>query len=450
MWPKALRSRIVAAVVLTCGAGCPGLEESLIRGDVDGTQRLSESDAGGEPQVLTADGGPVDQPVSKLDVLFVIDNSGSMASKQARLMREVARMIAIFTSGDKYAGSTRGLPAGLTDKQRLFTPVSSLHVGVVSSNAGGIDNPPSNQVAIRSCGGTGDDGKLQNSTSIAAGGVIANRNEFQGKNAGDVVISNDPSCALPPQPVYQSFVTTDDPGVLAHTLSCVARLGVRGCPFEQPLESMWKALAPSQGVSATDPQFKFVNGSLGQGDRENQGFLREDAVLTVVILSDEDDCSVTDAGKVMFATGGPEGAEADAKYGALNLRCGLNASDASLVQPISRFVNGLRSLKPGHPERLVVTAIVGVPQEAVRAGLSYPEILALPAMQFHEHAETVGFPATTCSNVDQTEVAYGGRRYVQLADALGAQAVVESICEDDYGGVVDRMIDKVAPMIGRQ
>lgn len=442
---KALTPRIAAAALLACGAGCPGPDHAGFASGSALTGAIETS----EP-VVTADGGVVTDTVSKLDLLFVIDNSGSMANKQARLMREVTRMISIFTSGDRYAGSALAVPVGITEKQRLFTPVSSLHVGIVTSNAGGIDDPPHNQVAILSCGGTGDDGKLQNATTIAVDGIVANRNEFAARNQGDVVIEPDPSCNLPPQPAYQSFVTSDELTAPTHALACVARVGVRGCPFEQPLESMWKALAPSHGVSGSDLQFRFLNGTLGQGDRANQGFLREDAVLAVVILTDEDDCSITDAGKVMFVTGGAAGAEADELYGALNLRCGLNADNTSLIQPVARFVSGLRSLKPGHPERLVVTEIVGVPAAAIHAGLSYGELLALPEMQFQEDPQTPGFPRVGCSNESKSEVGYAGRRYLQLAAQLGSQAVVESICADDYGGAVDRMVDKVVPMIGRQ
>src|SRR4051794_12444985 len=64
-----------------------------------------------EPGLSVADGGallldvpalpPV--PVSALDVLFVVDSSGSMASEQAKLRAELTRMVHVLTSGDRYA-----------------------------------------------------------------------------------------------------------------------------------------------------------------------------------------------------------------------------------------------------------------------------------------------------------------------------------------------------------
>src|SRR5688572_4385167 len=61
---------------------------------------------------------------------------------------------------------------------------------------------------------------------------------------------------------------------LAETFTCIAALGNDGCGFEQHLAAMKAAL------DGTNP--------------ENAGFLREDAVLGVIIVADEDDCSASD------------------------------------------------------------------------------------------------------------------------------------------------------------
>ena len=58
---------------------------------------------------------------------------------------------------------------------------------------------------------------------------------------------------------------------LAETFTCMASVGASGCGFEHQLESVYAAL--------TDRQ------------RANQGFLREEAALAVVFLSNEDDAS---------------------------------------------------------------------------------------------------------------------------------------------------------------
>jgi hypothetical protein len=399
--------------------------------------------------VQLADGATslVYEPVSMLDILFVVDNSGSMASEQEKLARELTRIVHVLSSGDRYAQREDQVPPGLSDKARRFTPVSSLHIGVVSTNVGGIDQPPGSQPSILSCAGLGDDGKLQHSTEVAVNGVVAGNKEFEGYLNGETVIAPSAECQLPAQPSYQSYLTSDDPAAVGLAFRCVARLGVRGCSFEQPLESMWKALAPSTAPKGAPKElFTFRAGSAGQGDRENQGFLRENAVLAIVHLTDEEDCSITDAGEALFSLSRAVGDQ----YGPINLRCGLEADNKKLVQDPQRYVSALRSLKPGHPERVVFAAVVGVPPAAIQAGVSFDELLALPEMQFKEHPQKLGFPTPSCSVLSdgRNNEAYPGRRFVQVAKALGAQSVVESICAETYGPVLDRVIDKIAPQLG--
>lgn len=63
-------------------------------------------------------------------------------------------------------------------------------------------------------------------------------------------------------------------GDLGSVLGCMVQLGTTGCGFEQPLEAMKRALSPGR----------------------NPGFLRADAMLGVLIVTDEDDCSVNPGG----------------------------------------------------------------------------------------------------------------------------------------------------------
>lgn len=64
-------------------------------------------------------------------------------------------------------------------------------------------------------------------------------------------------------------------GSLDEAMTCISRLGIEGCGFEQPLAALRRA------VDGTQPY--------------NAGFLRPDAALLIVILMDEDDCSVVDS-----------------------------------------------------------------------------------------------------------------------------------------------------------
>ncbi len=65
-------------------------------------------------------------------------------------------------------------------------------------------------------------------------------------------------------------------GAITEAFARMANVGENGCGFEQPFEATRRALS----------------GSIA----ENEGFLREDALLVVVIVSDEDDCSTWNDG----------------------------------------------------------------------------------------------------------------------------------------------------------
>lgn len=167
-----------------------------------------------------------------VDILFVIDDSFSMDAEQTSLIANFPRMIA------ELEGLEDGLP--------------NVHIGVISTDVGAGSG-------ISGCAGDGKDGQLQNSPRA-------------------------PGCS-PPDGAYIIDVADDAggrtrnySGTLADTFSCIARLGVDGCGFEQPLDAVRRALShPS-----------------------NSGFIRPDAYLAIVFITDEDDCSTRDP--QMFTT----------------------------------------------------------------------------------------------------------------------------------------------------
>jgi len=412
----------VLALVLT---GCPGQELAPL-----------------SPCTVSAVSERVDQQgVSQLDLLFVVDNSGSMATEQQKLAEQLPRLVEVLTKGDK----TPQLAAGdSNDKTRYFTPVSSLHLGVVSSNMGGIDEFPSNAgEALLSCRGLGDDGKLLHATTIARSETRAGRNEFQDYVQDELVLAALPECDIPMPPLYQVYEAgkAPSPDEVAKSFRCVSRLGVRGCPYEQQLEAMWKAVAPSDGA---DPLVHvFLNGSKGHGNPSgaNQGFVRDNAVLAIIHVTDEEDCSIKQEGKALFE----ETPAADTRFGmAVNLRCGLHGEKEGLLWPETRYVEGLRSLKPDNPDRVIFAAIVGIPVEAI--GKPIDEILARPDMQFQVASDNAILPEPSCRrrNNNKREEAYPPRRFLKVAKAFGEEAVIHSICTDDFAPALDRIIDRIA------
>jgi hypothetical protein len=171
----------------------------------------------------------------KVDILFMVDNSPSMAPKQDALRQSFPQLV------DRIANlSTTGAPA-------------SFHIGVITSDLGA--GPYSlNQ---GQCHPGGDNGQLRTAASPSVTNLPA-------------------ACAgftLPGGYIdYDSSTGTSNLGTLdvATAFTCLASVGESGCGFEHQLESVYRAL------STPSP---------------NPGFLRDDALLVVVLLTDEDDCS---------------------------------------------------------------------------------------------------------------------------------------------------------------
>jgi len=330
----------------------------------------------------------------KLDLLLLVDNSGSMIEEQASFTQQLPRLMQALATG-----TIRDASGAVV---RTATPVTSVDVGVIDSDMG------TGGYLVPTCSESnfGDDGILQTRGNTAIAGCSAS------------------------YPNFLVFASGDDPGSFAADITCVAALSTGGCGFEQHLEAMLKAVTPS--TSSTT----FVMGTRGHADVENAGFLRPDSVLGVIVLADEDDCSAAD----------PDLFNPDsARYaGDLNLRC-FQFPEA--VYPVSRYVDGLTALRPDHPDRLVYSAIVGVPTDLVADAdaLDYPAILFDPRMQ---QAPDPSMPSrlTPSCNLPGRGLAFPPVRLTQVAQGLqnaGAHAVVQSICQEDFTSAFDAILNRL-------
>jgi hypothetical protein len=432
-----------------------------------------ESDAG-EPSDRFGAPGPVgpepeaereeDDPAAidsacqttKVDLLFVIDNSGSMSEEQAKLARTVPSLLGILATGN-HSGkrSVQGEP---TD----FVPAESIHVGVVSTDMGINGAPSQNSCGDRSFEPTdpdtrnsvlrinkplGDDGQLLSATAVAVAGIRA---PTAAGGEPQLVVPPVPECAeVALEDPYLSYSSTHD--LFEDTgfaFSCISKLGRNGCGLEQQLEAMLKALTP-----AGSRRFSFTAGTHGQGTAPgtNAGFLREDAVLAVVLVSDEDDCSAPDTSRALF-----DGTSM-AINGGINVRCGLPENQSYLHQ-VTRYVEGLKALKPArYRDRIVFAGIVGLPT-AEQSGAYVHDgekdlaaLLARPDMQFQTRRNVSGTddePVPTCSSASGDGSAAPGRRFLELAAAFGDQGLATSICEDSYQSLIDGISKRIAGHMG--
>jgi hypothetical protein len=186
----------------------------------------------------------------------------------------------------------------------------------------------------------------------------------------------------------------------------ISRIGTEGCGIEQPLEAALAALTVQAGPG-----------------RPNEGFLRKDSLLFIVFVTDEDDCSVRD--EALF----------DLVPLYRSMTCAL-ASDS--LHPIERYVEGFRSLKED-PGMILMSFIVGAPSHPTCSGYGdqIPSCLDVPDMQVEEDRDNPGHPVPSCSS--STGTGYPPRRLVELAQAMGSQAYVHSICTDGYLPALDAL-----------
>ena len=165
-------------------------------------------------------------------MLFVIDDAPTMGLMQAKL--------------------AAGFPAMMDMLRALPDGVPNLRIAVVSSDMGAAGS------SILGCAGSGKAGRFQ----FAARG----------------------SCSATNLQSDATFISDVDgvknyTGNLEDVFRCIAPLGETGCSVEHSFAALTRAL-----------------GADGKGPppAENAGFLRRDAYLVIVMLTNRDDCSVAD------------------------------------------------------------------------------------------------------------------------------------------------------------
>ncbi len=372
--------------------------------------------------------------IKAVDILFVIDKSISMREEQEKIAGQIPRMVEILNTG------------GTTNDQVDDFPVpdEGYHFAVVSTDMGiGTDET---QFNFGPCTKEGDDGILQ--STIDAQAMYDHDND-----AGTALVSctQAPDEVANPSDKFISFVpdSADDPALVEDIVACRAQVGLSGCGFEQQLEATLKSITPS-----TAPTVFNNTGSetRGHGDGENAGFLREDSLLAVIVVSDEDDCSAADLN--LFAT------EANGGEARVNLRCpSLDGNQNNSLHAIDRYTNGLIGLRQ-FKSLLVYAAIVGVPEDIETA--SFDTILSDNRMQEVINPNTIegaqGNPSEdpglveiepSCSNGQSR--AFPPRRFVSLAKDLEEDGVsgvvVRSICNDDFTGALDAILQKISDVL---
>ena len=227
-------------------------------------------DDSGDDPILDFGPGPCSDPlacVPAVDILFVVDNSRSMAEEQRTLARIAPTLV-------------RGLLEPFTG----FGEPIDTQVMVTTTDVGNPlctpFQPPGYQPALgrpttTSCIDRLDDFVDLTGTITAPEACLDVCSGSMAPPAGILAFGPDGTNVDGPAVDVDGDGELDPPE--AHVLACMIPQGINGCGFESPLQAMRLALDP--------------------GAPHNQGaqpFLRPHAALFVVLVTDEVDCSVAD------------------------------------------------------------------------------------------------------------------------------------------------------------
>jgi hypothetical protein len=257
---------------------------------------------------VTVDQGKVEEkilpsnPEKDVDILFVIDNSGSMEAEQQSLQANFPKMMQVL--------------------ETLEGGAPNMHIGVVSSDMGQHATDGNGNAAVGGCTGAGENGVLRTATGINGNYIV------------DELVSGN---------VRNRNYT----GTLGEAFASIAGVGISGCGIEQHLSAAEAAL---------------------QNKVTNAGFVRPEAKLAVIVIADEDDCSL--AHNNLFS--GP--------VDGMNFRCtqsGITCTDnpdltkpgvrtdcapndqSEYLEPVDRYVDFVKSLKLNWRDNVIVAGIVG-------------------------------------------------------------------------------------------
>jgi hypothetical protein len=262
--------------------------------------------------------------VDKIDLLLMLDNSRSMADKQLILAAAVPDLVSglvnpkcvndagtALPAAQQPAGPTVDCPLGA---KREFPPIVNIHIGIVSSSLGGHGGDACATSETLSCAGSpnpsnNDAGHLVARTDACVGTQVPTYDTSKG------FLAWDPKGILTPKGesklgeiadianAVNGQLPTITPGIVATLKDMVQGVGQVGCGYEAQLESWYRFLIdPDPYKEITLQGGKAVpSGTDTVLLQQRKDFLRPSSLLAIIMLTDENDCSVKETGQFYFA-----------------------------------------------------------------------------------------------------------------------------------------------------
>jgi len=287
-----------------------------------------------------------------VDLLFVVDNSGTMAEEQANLAANFPLLI------DKLQSLTdaEGMPLN-PDVNIMVTTTDLGHPQCTPFQPEGYEpaqGAPQQVACIK---------RLDDFTGL-------------GNNPPSFPEVCQNACPVAIEPA-DPFIHFEGPGAaltnipgnnIKGALSCIGPQGINGCGYEAPLEGMLQAINPGA--------------TWNQG---NKPFLREGAILAIAIITDEADCSVRSPDGYAYFTNpalntyweinpdtGTKTQATSAVCWNAGVDCGApdnngiyadcNSIDTGVLHPLTRYLSYLKNeLITKQNKDVIMLGILGVP-----------------------------------------------------------------------------------------
>ncbi len=244
----------------------------------------------------------VQSGIDEVDLLFVVDNSPSMADKQDILALALPDLVGRFVN--PRCVDARGRDTGTTpdtsnapcpEGVREFRAIDDVHVAVITSSLGGYG-------AVADC--VKDPARDESAQAVDMAHLLGTLPR---------------GAAAAPSAAADGFLSwsagVDGPSFLAEFADLVRAAGEFGCGWEAPLEAWYRFLVDPY------PYTKIVRRPCSAEDTANScagpetdadgdllidqtvldqraAFLRPDSLLAIIMLSDENDCSFQASGQM--------------------------------------------------------------------------------------------------------------------------------------------------------
>jgi hypothetical protein len=347
-----------------------------------------------------------------LDILFMIDDSLSMAPLLNKLATNFPAFINVLET----------LPSGKPN----------LHLAVVSQDLGA-----GQWTGIPQCPVGGDGGQFhdQVGAGTASSGMPCTSS---GLNPGEHFISD-----------VNGMTNYDTTLGIAKVFACIANLGQTGCGFEHQIQSVVRALG-------ADPAFPLPT--------NNANFLRPNAYLAIVMVTNEDDDSAPPV-TPLFDTSSrsiadPYGPLQSYRANEFGHLCNgmkpprtmpasfppgacVSAEDMGLLIPLHTMIAEIKALKPD-PSKIFVAAIAGPPDPY--------NVIMVPAASGTSDAQAGIMWPNIAHSCMQNSGEYGDPsiRLAEFVEAFGRNGVFESICADSFAPALMNIANTIGKALGPQ